>query len=195
MVFEPLYLAIMMHVTADPRGCARCGRRQLPLRHGRPADGRVAYLGVEPNYTRQKWDFLHLLDGHAVRKRRQQLTATTFLVRTSARAKTWPRRSPPGNRQAVEPMVKVSSVRLTDGEQALWIDGQPIFSNYSGTASPQVISVFRSDSPLGGWITAHFCPDTRGLPFSGDTTTPSRSSPEPTRAAHRGRTFFDGRTH
>ena len=127
---------------------------------------------VEPNYTRQKWDFytywMDMRSDSAGNNYGNNFLGEDF--------RTCKDLAPPvatGKWVAVELMVKVNSVGLTDGEQAFWIDGQPILSNYSGTASPQVISVFRPGSPLGGWITAHFCPDTKGLPFSGDPTTPS----------------------
>jgi hypothetical protein len=70
-------------------------------------------------------------------------------------------------------MVKVNAVGQADGEQAFWIDGQPLTSNYSGSGNAQEIGSVGPGFPLGEWVTAHFCPDTKGTPFSGDPATAS----------------------
>jgi hypothetical protein len=74
----------------------------------------------------------------------------------------------------LEFMVKLNTVGMYDGEQAFWIDGQPVMSSYSSGAAgpPQVVSRDAPGMPLGSWITAHFCPDLAGMPFDGASGTP-----------------------
>ena len=122
---------------------------------------------VEPNYTRQKWDFYtYWMDMRS--DSQGNFYGDNFLGEDFNTCKDLAPPVATGQWVAVEFMIKVNAVGQEDGEQAFWIDGQPLTSSYSGNGPAQVISSFGPGAPLGGWVTAHFCPDTTGMPFSGD---------------------------
>jgi hypothetical protein len=122
---------------------------------------------VEPNYTRQKWDFYtYWMDMRS--DSTGNYYGDNFLGEDFNTCKDLAPAVAMGQWVAVELMIKVNAVGQEDGEQAFWIDGQPVTSSYAGNGAPQVISAVGPGAPLGGWVTAHFCPDTTGMPFSGD---------------------------
>jgi hypothetical protein len=122
---------------------------------------------VEPNYTRQKWDFYtYWMDMRADSAGNDY--GNNFLGENFNTCRDLAPTVATGQWVAVEFMVKVNAVGAGDGEQAFWIDGRPVTSNYSGNGPAQIISDIGPGKPLGFWVTAHYCPDTTQQPFSGD---------------------------
>jgi hypothetical protein len=126
---------------------------------------------VEPNYTRQKWDFYtYWVDMRPDSS--NSYYGNNFLGEDFPPCKDLAPAVATGAWVAVEMMMKMNTVGKYDGEQAFWINGQPLTSNYAGGATPEVVSTFGPGTPKGSWITAHFCPDTTGQPFDGASGTP-----------------------
>ncbi|MHB8418486.1 MAG: hypothetical protein ACYDCL_10450 [Myxococcales bacterium] len=75
---------------------------------------------------------------------------------------------------SVEIMMKnntfTGSTANFDGEQAIWIDGQPVVSNSSNGQCAQVVSHQGPGFPLGAWDRSTFCPDNAGAQFGSDGT-------------------------
>lgn len=122
---------------------------------------------VEPNYTRQKWDFYtYWVDMRA--DSAGNFYGNNFLGEDFNTCKDLAPPVATGQWVEVEMMVKVNAVGAEDGEQAFWIDGQPVTSSYAGSGAAQNVSDVGPGEPLGSWVTAHYCPDTTQQPFSGD---------------------------
>lgn len=127
---------------------------------------------VEPNYTRQKWDFYtYWMDMRSDSLGNNY--GNNFLGEDYGPCKDLAPPVATGKWVAIELMVKMNGAGQADGEQAFWIDGQPVTSSYPGNGSPQVVSSIGPGMPLGQWVTAHFCPDTTAMPFAGDPSAAS----------------------
>jgi hypothetical protein len=128
---------------------------------------------LEPNYDRWKWDlYTYWVDMRP--DSTGSFYGNNFLGEDFGSCKDV---APPVARDtwvALELMVKLNTVGKYDGEQAFWIDGQPLASSYSSGAAgaAQRVSDFGPGFPTGSWVTAHFCPDLAGQPFDGASGTP-----------------------
>jgi hypothetical protein len=122
---------------------------------------------VEPNYTRQKWDFYtYWMDMRA--DSAGNFYGNNFLGEDFGSCKDLAPPVATGQWLEVEMMVKVNAVGAEDGEQAFWIEGEPVTSSYAGNGAAQIISDVGPGKPRGSWVTAHYCPDTTQQAFSGD---------------------------
>src|SRR5262249_19174275 len=125
------------------------------------------------NYDRQKWDFYtYWVDMRPASD--GSFYGNNFLGEDFNQCKDLAPSVAKDTWVEVEMMMKMNAIGQNDGEQAFWIDGTSLTSNYSGNGAAQVISSFGPGVPTGEWVTAHFCPDTAGMPFDGATGQPGK---------------------
>ncbi len=120
----------------------------------KPAGDRQFWTGVEPYGSAWRWDFYTYWMGMRTNPDKR-FWGNDFINDRNLKVER-------GKWICVELMIKMNDpVTASNGEQALWIDGEPWIRD------GQVISHFGKGFPRGRWVWDSFLPDPKGRPFEG----------------------------